>query len=115
MKKKIMVINIIGTNYTIYTDVPKDDEKLNNMDGYCMPEKKKIILDANSVPEHKQHVLAHELTHAFLYESGLDVETWARNEEIVDWIAIQLFKISSTVKKAQKKLKEANENGRKEN
>lgn len=40
--------------------------------------------------------LRHELIHAFLYESGLFNNTnndWARNEEVVDWIAIQFEKI----------------------
>ena len=34
-------------------------------------------------------VIRHELVHAFLFESGLSVNSWADNEEIVDWIAIQ--------------------------
>lgn len=42
--------------------------------------------------------LRHELIHAFLYESGLSfnsasTDAWAAEEEIVDWIAIQLPKI----------------------
>lgn len=35
-----------------------------------------------------------EIVHAFLLESGLDENSeWARNEELVDWIAIQGPKI----------------------
>jgi len=43
--------------------------------------------------------LRHEVMHAFMYESGLwrnaatIDESWAMNEEMVDWIAIQLPKI----------------------
>ena len=40
--------------------------------------------------------LRHELVHAFLYESGLFNNTnsdWAKNEEVVDWIAIQFEKM----------------------
>ena len=38
------------------------------------------------------------MIHAFMFESGLDcnsnnVEGWARNEEMVDWMAIQMPKI----------------------
>lgn len=29
----------------------------------------------------------------FLYESGLDTETFANDEEVVDWIAIQFPKM----------------------
>ena len=46
----------------------------------------------------QKHVLRHELIHAFLFESGLDqnsnlCESWAINEEMVDWMAIQMPKI----------------------
>ena len=39
-------------------------------------------------------VLVHELVHAFLYESGLSINSlspsgWASNEEMTDWMAIQ--------------------------
>ena len=40
--------------------------------------------------------LRHELIHAFLYESGLFNNSngdWAKNEEVVDWIAIQFEKL----------------------
>lgn len=42
----------------------------------------------------------HELVHAFLWESGLDVQSWANNEEIVDWIAIQFNKMLVAFKEA---------------
>lgn len=42
---------------------------------------------------YKDKVCRHEIIHAFLYESGLDVESWARNEEIVDWLALQIPKM----------------------
>lgn len=39
-------------------------------------------------------IVRHEIVHAFLKESGLDCNSdWARNEEIVDWIALQGPKI----------------------
>lgn len=33
------------------------------------------------------------IIHAFLHESGLDVCSWAHNEEMVDWLAIQFPKL----------------------
>lgn len=40
--------------------------------------------------------LRHEIVYAFLHESGLSSNSeWAMNEEIVDWIALQLPKIIS--------------------
>lgn len=40
-------------------------------------------------------MIRHELVHAFLFESGLSVNSWADNEEIVDWIAIQFPKLQA--------------------
>lgn len=38
--------------------------------------------------------------HAILFESGLDHNTeWARNEEVVDWIAIQFPKLLDIFKR----------------
>ena len=119
MKKlKIMEINVLGTKYKIYVSTPDQDEKLKTCDGYIIPEAKMIILDRNNKSIHQEHVLTHEITHAFLYESGLDVETWANNEEIVDWIALQLNKMFKTTNESLKKLKpyytkpkEAEQNG----
>ena len=43
---------------------------------------------------YKKRTIRHEITHAILFESGLDHNTeWARNEEIVDFIAIQFPKL----------------------
>lgn len=88
-----MQINVLGTKYNVYTDTPKDDILLTKNDGYIAPEKHIIVLDSANNPVHQRHVFTHELVHAFLYESGLDVETWANNEEIVDWISLQLEKM----------------------
>lgn len=52
-----------------------------------------------------QRELRHEIMHAFLNESGLSDSSnrfdgaWAKNEEMVDWLAIQSPKIFSTFKK----------------
>ena len=50
--------------------------------------------------------LRHEITHAFLNESGLQNDTsvpgsgWATNEEMVDWIAIQFPKMKKAFEEA---------------
>ena len=42
----------------------------------------------------QKRTIRHEIVHAILFESGLDHNTeWARNEEVVDWIAIQFPKL----------------------
>ena len=42
---------------------------------------------------YQRQVIRHEILHAFLYESGLEGNSWAINEEMVDWLAIQFPKI----------------------
>lgn len=98
-----MKVNVLGTEYEILRNV-KDDPKLGNRaDGYCDYSTKKIVIaemieDDDTLENLKMYegkVIRHELIHAFLYESGLDVNSdWARNEEIVDWIALQFPKMN---------------------
>ena len=55
---------------------------------------------------YQKTVLRHEIIHAFLFESGLAGScnvwdgSWAENEEMVDWIAMQLPKIIQACKEA---------------
>lgn len=103
-------INILGTIYTIeYKSILKDD-KLDEMEGYTDLYKKHIVIgnieereyfkneQKEKITKVKNKILRHEIVHAFLYESGLDTNSnktysWADNEEMVDWIAIQSPKL----------------------
>lgn len=43
---------------------------------------------------YEKRTIRHEIVHAILFESGLDHNAdWPRNEEIIDWIAIQFPKL----------------------
>ena len=98
-----MKVNILGTEYEIIKDVEeKDYPKLKGLSGYTDFSIKKIIIrkltkDASSLEDlkyYQREVLRHEIVHAFLYESGLDSDSdFARNEELIDWIAIQFEKM----------------------
>lgn len=101
-KNKLATMDILGTTYTIYESLPEHDELLNKVDGYITPTTKIIMLNKNAAPLYKKHILKHELVHAFLYESGLDDQSWGGNEEIVDWMAIQIEKISKVFKSITK-------------
>lgn len=102
-----MTINVLGTDYTIELRKTADDPKLENVNGYCEPYSKKIIVE-DVQPEvdtverldlFKCRVLRHEIVHAFLFESGLAQNSdWARNEEMVDWIAFQLPKLEKVMR-----------------
>jgi hypothetical protein len=53
-----------------------------------------------------KQILRHEITHAFLNESGLQASSaewgagWAHNEEMIDWIALQFPKMLKAFEEA---------------
>lgn len=105
-----MKINILGTEYTIITNVnEKDYPKLFDLLGYTDFSIKEIVIrklepDNRSVDDLRKcerDTLKHEIVHAFLFESGLDGNSWARNEEIVDWIALQFEKMLEAFEKTK--------------
>ena len=104
MSKKDKVISILGTDYTLGFATEKDDPELKNLSGYCMPSRKKIVIDKDTKDPDVTHkwVIRHEIVHAFLYESGLDKEApWADAEEqLVDWIALQFPKMVKAMQEA---------------
>ena len=96
-----MTVNVLGTKYTIRESNKLTDPNLECNSGYCDHSVKTIVIDTfkdspgslKDLDEYKKTVIRHELIHAFLHESGLDACSWARDEEIVDWIACQFPKI----------------------
>lgn len=113
-------IDVLGTKYHIIRVKAGQDEYIEKMHygGYCDVNMKRIvILDLKTVPEwqndpeytikeQERHTLRHELIHAFLNESGLQwnsfapEKAWAKNEEMVDWFAIQMPKLLKAFKDA---------------
>lgn len=104
-----MIIDVLGSKYTIAQSNEADDPCLKDCDGYCDHSVKKIVIDTfhaepmsmDDLEAYKKKVVRHELVHAFLFESGLGEASWASNEEIVDWIAYQFPKILEAVKNAK--------------
>lgn len=108
-----MKINVLGTQYKIRTHKISEDEilKRNNWCGYCSFEAKVIVIADVTEDEYfpcmtdyekdsyRKKTLRHEIIHAFLNESGLAGSAlkydcaWTRNEEMIDWFAIQSPKI----------------------
>lgn len=108
-----MTVNILGTPYEIIVkkyDEEKEFERL-SIYGFCDGYAKEIVVcdmstyegwendtEKNITAAQKQ-TIRHEIVHAFFYESGLwnnslgIDNSWAKNEEMVDWIAIQGEKI----------------------
>lgn len=97
----MITVDVLGVEYTIKESNKLKDFNLENNDGYCDHSTKTIVIDTfqnspgslENLEEYKKQVIRHELIHAFLFESGLDGCSWAKNEEIVDWIACQFPKM----------------------
>ena len=103
-------INVLGTEYQLIESTAENDPILDSYDGYCDDSVKKCVikkikpvLDVKADPEAiKKRIIRHELTHAFLSESGLCCDSdWATNEEMVDWIARQFPKMLKAFKEAK--------------
>lgn len=101
-------IEILGVEYEILIKKPEEDIKLKSIDGYCDSSINAIVVcdfeeDENSIMDlegYKREVIRHELIHAFLNESGLRCSSdWARNEEMVDYFAIQFPKMFEVMRK----------------
>lgn len=112
-------IDILGTEYRIETHKVSEDSYMEKkgLAGYCEEENKLIVvadmseekyfagMDEKAQETYRKKTLRHEIMHAFLNESGLSDSSnrfdgaWAKNEEMVDWLAIQAPKIFSTFKK----------------
>lgn len=96
-------VSVLGTEYTLIEDNDTNNQRLAAAgDGYCDTSIKECVVDEMiattptakaDLQSYKKSVIRHELIHAFLYESGLDACSWAKEEEMVDWLAIQSPKL----------------------
>lgn len=104
--------NILGTEWKVIFQTLQEDSAFKDCDGYCDPTVKEIHIRnytdeevKNEVfgyadrEQHRNKVVRHEILHAFMFESGLwrnsfnaDI-SWAMNEEMIDFYAIQSPKI----------------------
>lgn len=101
-----MKLNILGTEYEVVVSTEDKEPLLTDCDGCCDTSTKKLYIkdcsrdrnDTNALRDldaYMHKVARHEMTHAFLHESGLSIcSDWAMTEELVDWIAIQLPKMA---------------------
>lgn len=114
-----MKIDILGAEYRIEIHKVSEDSYMEKkgLAGYCEEENKLIVvadmseekyfagMDEKAQETYRKKTLRHEIMHAFLNESGLSDSSnrfdgaWAKNEEMVDWFAIQAPKIYKTFQK----------------
>lgn len=107
-------VNILGSEWNVKFGNEKEYPNLTNVDGYTDLSIREIVVDDMEASQgqigakadlesYQKQVVRHEIIHAFLLESGLDsnsnsADSWAVNEEMVDWFAIQspkIFKVFS--------------------
>lgn len=107
-------VNVLGTDYEVIKDSPNNNPKLQECDGYCEKFSKKVVIQssfpetnktAENLEDYQKSILRHEIIHAFMYESGLHVDSIMGaseelHEELTDWIAIQFPKMLKAFKEA---------------
>lgn len=110
-------VNILGSEWNVKFGNEKEYPNLTNIDGYTDLSIREIVVDDMEASQgqigakadlesYQKQVVRHEIIHAFLLESGLDsnsnsASSWAVNEEMVDWFAIQspkIFKVFNELK-----------------
>lgn len=115
-----MRVSVLGVQYAVeYRTRAQDPElKAADCDGYCDTSIKLCVARKYTAAEQKEpgskkclddymrKCMRHELVHAFLYESGLSINSlspsgWASNEEMTDWMAIQGPKLYDAWKQAK--------------
>lgn len=113
-------VNVLGTEYTVnkYDYSDQSIFKKRGIIGYSDDILHEIgICNTRTHPDFKddseewckileKQILRHEIVHAFFSESGLQdsasqfVGAWSKNEEMVDWLAVQLPKIFKAFEEA---------------
>ena len=110
-------VSILGFEWDVKFGTKKEYPNLANVDGYTDLSIREIVVDDMEASQgqigvkadlksYQKQVVRHEIIHAFLMESGLDsnsnsADSWAVNEEMVDWFAIQspkIFKVFNELK-----------------
>ena len=91
-------IEILGQKWTITEKSESEEERLKNCDGFCDWSTRRIVIERemngnlDDMEQYVRKVKRHEIVHAFaiecgLHECSLPADSWANNEEMVDWFA----------------------------
>ena len=115
MLKKKFTLDILGSRYKVeIAPYGKYYDRFQEAGGWCDFHDKSIVAldaedyakDMDDIATNKpfkatERILRHEIMHAFMCESGLDGETeFARNEVLIDFLAIQFPKMVAVMEKA---------------
>ena len=111
-KSSTTKVNILGTEWSIQVVPMGKRFEDRSCEAYCDNSIKTVFIglrehepdDVDDLICIRKQYVRHELIHAFFYESGLNEcsmkyqGSWARNEEMVDWMAIHFHKIEKVFK-----------------
>lgn len=102
-----MKINILGQQYELLLKTEVEFPKLKAMGANGLAElyTKQLIINRDSLTETEEtfdnlpayidKVVRHEIIHAYFHEAGL--VHYCNDEELVDWLALQIPKIIKTI------------------
>lgn len=109
MNKSNMTVDVLGCVYNIVMidkEYKNPPERLEEESAFVDVINKVICIDRRDEgngdigdPSEFEFLMRHELAHAFLYESGL--EEYSNDETLVNWIAIQSYKIFKCFEKLE--------------
>lgn len=99
-----MRVNVLGTEYNVELLEERDKTmKAMNCDGYVDTSVKEIkvlkiksdgdVTKQKNPIKYQDTILRHEIIHAFLFESGIDLGMQFHSEECVDFFAMQFPKL----------------------
>ena len=102
-----MVVNVLGTDYTVVVDEKENNPKMQGASGYIELYSKKIVLkniqeskmSFEDVDEFRRKVLRHEIAHAFFHEAG--ASDYCDDEKLIDWLALIIPKMFTAMQKAE--------------
>ncbi len=98
----MLTVNVLGRDYTINFRAESEDAKLKECAGYCdyscgeivIAKPSDNVMNMRDTDAIARQNIRHELIHAFAHESGLCCNSsWAMDEEMTDWVAIQFPKM----------------------
>lgn len=86
-------IKVAGINYDVQqVEYPNSNDGSVNL-GLCNLEQSQIEINKHASQERQKQTLVHELTHAILFEAGLDWEDEEDNEDVANRIGLVLYQV----------------------
>lgn len=107
MTERTVKVNILGAEWKIIFESADKSPRYEKFNGWCDMSVRECHVGIRQPNEYTQKdmdsfckmIARHEIIHAFIYESGILTSSdvydgkWAKEESMIDWIAVQSPKI----------------------